>query len=284
MAPASIFWADSSFYALPRDRLVDDVLNLGTYQPRRHDSIRDAMAPGSTFMASFRQALQANDRDCIRPDCCSFFDFEVDGEVRLAPSAFDTVLDESILSLDDDDDVASSTLQYPLLLFAAFPSLPNGEILNQLLREFQDNFVLSTPFLPLLELPRSGGPPYLVVTMALLGAAISEDAQCCSWTDSLWRASYAILLGAVEVDTTLARKLDWVHAVPLPLSCFFEVPWIRFHVSVEYVEQSRADLSHLAGHPLCHVWNSTGRFAGMDKDSGVRWIPRHCTYLPCHSV
>ncbi|KEF60625.1 uncharacterized protein A1O9_02186 [Exophiala aquamarina CBS 119918] len=200
-------------------------LFVHAHQPRISDAARAATAPDSAFMENYRQALLASPKYCTRADCCSFFTFEEDevsgsSSADALPAANDVLRRDleagaADLRIPRDTEPRLSGLEYPLLLFADLPPLPDNETLSCLLEEFHHVFVSSSPFLQSMSLPRSGAPPYLILPMALLGAAISTNPEHSQWVKKLWRATEALLVGVLEVDNSLARSSDYLHAATL---------------------------------------------------------------------
>lgn len=107
-------------------------------------------------------------------------------------------------------------ITYPLMLFADFPALPNGEKLQHLLELYQQRIVYGTPFLHSLSSFSTTTASYLVITKALLGSAIlagGNDTE--SYAQALQRAAFSLLNGCMEIDNSLAREPGWIHAVCL---------------------------------------------------------------------
>ncbi|CAK7222516.1 hypothetical protein SEUCBS140593_004925 [Sporothrix eucalyptigena] len=103
-------------------------------------------------------------------------------------------------------------LQYPLMLFADFPSLPSSDVLLGLVAVFHQRVVPSTPFMPSLALPEAGAPLYLVLPMALLGAGASPNKEHNLLADTLWYASNNLLTGVLEIDNSIASRMDLIQA------------------------------------------------------------------------
>ena len=179
------------------------------HRPRGSDARRAAEPPEAEFQANFRKALLDSDRYCTRPDCCQFF-----ADDRSDPASSNSNSDP-----DSDPSLADrppSDVQFPLLLFADFPSLPDNDTLSDLLYAFHHVYVPSMPFMSAMALPESGAPPYLVMPMALVGAAVSANIDHRAWTNMLWRASNSLLVGVLEMDNSISRKIHWVQAVSTP--------------------------------------------------------------------
>ena len=185
------------------------------------------MAPESGFISNFKQALLGSDHHFTRSKCRSYFDFEEDTSgTEISSNDFTTSAEHSAINSIDEIGGQQSSITYPLLLFADFPSLPDGETLSQLLQQYQRIFVYSTPFFPSLSAALATTPPYLGVSRALLGASVSGDVNKASWAEALQRAAFSLLNGCIEVDNSLARKPEWIQAVSV-------VYWPRSPTSVQ---------------------------------------------------
>lgn len=173
------------------------------------------VAPDASFMINFKQSLLSSSQYKPRGDRSTHFTFDDNMQTasNLAPMSLGTAT--SAFPPENSEEDQRSVLRYPLMLWAEFPSLPSGELLTSLLHEFYHNFAPATPFF--LSWARLSGeaPPYLVVAMALLGAAVAEEVHLSSWVGNLWRASWSLVLGALEVDNSLSRNAEWVQAVSL---------------------------------------------------------------------
>lgn len=188
--------------------------------PRHGDARRAAQPPDADFLIGFRRALIDNNHYCTREECCSFFVADdQDAIYPSAPRAAAQPVMRTATALvskggsDPEDANSNAGVPYPLMLFADFPDLPANDVLSELLREFHGTFVPSTPFVASMPLSSSGAPPYLVLSMALLGAAVSQNPENNAWAARLWRPTCALLTGVVEVDNSIARKLEWMQAV-----------------------------------------------------------------------
>ncbi|KAL1889730.1 hypothetical protein Sste5346_008716 [Sporothrix stenoceras] len=101
------------------------------------------------------------------------------------------------------------------MLFADFPSLPSSDVLLELVAVFHQRVVPSTPFMPSLALPEAGAPLYLVLPMALLGAGVSPNKAQNLLADTLWHASNNLLTGVLEIDNSIASRMDLMQAALL---------------------------------------------------------------------
>ena len=192
------------------------------HQPHHSDAFRAAMAPDAEFLVDFRRALLNSSKYRAYATSSSFFaeDGDRGNSSDIAPSTLSTTTPQPVAAVDTVQEAARNLFEasqadvpYPLLLFADFPTLPPNDVLKELLDEFHEVYVPCTPFLASMCLGKSGSPPYLVLSMALLGASVSRKPENNTWTARLWSATRSLLVGVLEIDNSVSRRIDWLQAV-----------------------------------------------------------------------
>lgn len=184
------------------------------WNPRRSDSHLAAVKPEPPFLEFFRQSLVYTSNYCTDADCCNFF--EAAPINHQSPSHPPIDITGSHPEIEPDTE-----LNYPLSLFEELRDLPSIAVLYGLAQRFHSQFLSSVPFLAKISClapNQKETPSYLLLSQALLGAAVSRDRQSQAFINTLWRASTALITGTVEVDNSLGTTIPW-HIAVRPLHC-----------------------------------------------------------------